>query len=291
MKRISLPALVIHAGAGKFLASKTKEARAREALRRIVDEAYARLARRPALEVVIWAVAQMEDDPQFNAGTGAKLQSDGIARLTATLMDGEQHRFAGVVNIEEVKNPVLVAAELLKEKDRVLAGDGARAFARSRGFPKYNPVTEEAWSAWKRKLERRAQESAETFGTVGAVAVDRRGRTAAAASTGGKGMEYPGRVADTASIAGTYASKSAAVVASGVGEEIVELGLAHRIVTRVDDGRSLKDAFAETFKEVVRHGGRMGAIGVDDRGNVRVRTTTECILHAWRTPKERAGYP
>src|SRR5438477_10534351 len=125
-----LPAIIIHAGAGKYLGSAHKEERARESLQRIVSESYKRLQTKSAIEVVTFAITELENDSQFNAGTGGKLQRDGVARLTAALMDGDQHRFAGVINIEQVKNPILTAKELLKEKDRVLAGEGAVAFAR-----------------------------------------------------------------------------------------------------------------------------------------------------------------
>jgi L-asparaginase len=206
-------------------------------------------------------------------------------------MDGDQKKFAGVINIEEVKNPILVAKELMTAKDRVLGAEGATAFARSLGISKYNPITEETFGEWKRKSAARSAELPSIYGTVGAVAVDRQGKIAAATSTGGKGMELPGRVSDCGTVAGTFASKKAAVSATGVGEEIVECALAAKIVTRVDDGLSLKKAFEKSFQEAQKHKGRFGAIGIDAKGNVTVQTTTECILYALKTPKKEGGYP
>lgn len=291
MKKSDLPAIIIHAGAGKYLGSAAKEERARVSLQHIVKGAFELLQKQSAVDAVTWAITQLENDPQFNAGTGAKLQRDGTPRLTAALMDGDKHRFAGVINIEQVKNPILVSSELLKEKDRVLTSVGAKEFARLKGFTRYNPVTEETWSEWKRKSAAGSTELPNIYGTVGAVAADKKGRIAAATSTGGKGMEVVGRVSDSATVAGTYASKNAGVSATGVGEEIVEVGLALRIVTRVDDGKSLHAAFLKTFKEVVTQKGRMGAIGVDHKGNVYVQTTTDCILYALQTPKKFSCYP
>ncbi|MFH1017978.1 MAG: isoaspartyl peptidase/L-asparaginase [Pseudomonadota bacterium] len=290
-KKARLPALILHAGAGRVPDSRVKIDRARESLNRIADETFRRLKKLSALECVIWAVTELENDPQFNAGTGGKLQSDGVIRLTASIMDGAQLRFAGVSAVEQVKNPVQIARLLLNEKDRVLGGDGARAYARAHGFGPYNPLTEEAWSEWKRKSEKRERKREESYGTVGAVAVDLEGHCAAATSTGGKGMEIPGRMSGTASVAGTYASKKAAVSATGVGEEITELALAVRLVMRAESDRSLSRSFANTFRELRKAKFRAGAVGVDWNGNACVDTTTECIFHAIRTPKIRKGYP
>jgi L-asparaginase len=155
----------------------------------------------------------------------------------------------------------------------------------------YNPITEESWSEWRKKSGASHAAPERVFGTVGAVAVDLDGRLAAATSTGGKGSAYPGRVGDTATVAGNYASNRAAVSATGFGDEIVDLGLAIRIVTRVDDGCCLEEAFRKTFREARRFGVRAGAIGVDRKGNVVVVTTTPCILHAIRTPSGITTYP
>jgi L-asparaginase len=43
-------------------------------------------------------------------------------------------------------------------------------------------------------------------GTVGCVAFDQNGKIAAATSTGGKGFEVPGRISDSATVAGNYAN-------------------------------------------------------------------------------------
>jgi L-asparaginase len=63
----------------------------------------------------------------FNAGIGSQIQSDGKIRMSAAIMDGNQ-RMSGVINIEEVKNPVQVAQILMQYDDRVLGGSGATNF-------------------------------------------------------------------------------------------------------------------------------------------------------------------
>lgn len=287
----NLPAIVIHAGAGRELASPDLEARVRASLSHVVQEAYSRLREGGSMEAVLWAVRALEDDPQFNAGTGAKLQEDGAARLSASVMDGASSRFSGVINVERLRNPILLAGRLQNESDRVLSGEGGRSFAREIQMNDYNPITQERWSEWQRKVRSSGQSPERIFGTVGAVAVDLEGKLAAATSTGGKGLARPGRVGDSPTVAGTYASNKAAVSATGVGEEIMDAGLAVRIVTRVDDGISLAAAFQKTFRELRRSIFRAGAIGVDQKGKVEVHTTTPCILHAIRTPSRTVIYP
>ena len=62
------------------------------------------------------------------------------------------------------------------------------------------------------------------IGTVGAVAVDSRGGTSAASSTGGYWLKMPGRIGDTPAYgAGFYADRNGAATATGVGEYAVRL--------------------------------------------------------------------
>src|SRR6476620_2221893 len=100
------------------------------ALERIVKESYEFLRTHSALETVTFAVTLLEDDALFNAGIGAQIQSDGKIRMSAAIMDGESQKMSGVINIEDVRNPVQVAAVLMDYEDRVLGGSGATNFAR-----------------------------------------------------------------------------------------------------------------------------------------------------------------
>jgi L-asparaginase len=63
----------------------------------------------PALAAVVKGCQMLEDDPQFNAGTGAVLQSDGQVRLSASLMDGATQIFSGVINAQRVQHPIALA--------------------------------------------------------------------------------------------------------------------------------------------------------------------------------------
>lgn len=233
-----------------------------QALLRIVKEAYAYLQNHSALETVVYAVSLLEDDALFNAGIGSQIQSDGKIRMSASLMDGSTQKMSGVINIEEVKNPVQVAQVLLDYDDKVLGGSGATNFARQHGFEKFSTEIPQ------RRAEYEAKVASKGLGTVGCVALDANGKIAVATSTGGKGFEIPGRISDSATVAGNYANAFCGVSLTGVGEDIVSGAVAAKIVTRVTDGFSLEDAFEKTFNELKPFDGFAGAIAIDSKGNI-----------------------
>ena len=211
---------------------------------------------------VVYAVALLEDNQLFNAGIGSQIQGDGKIRMSAAIMDGETQKMSGVVNIEEVKNPVHVAEVLMQYDDRVLGGSGATNFARLQGFEIFSTEIPQ------RRLEYEAKLKAGGMGTVGCVALDKDGKLAVATSTGGKGFEIPGRISDSATVAGNYANQYCGVSLTGVGEDIVSNATAAKIVTRVTDGCSLEEAFARTFSELEPYDGFAGAIAIDNKGNI-----------------------
>jgi L-asparaginase len=238
---------------------ETKVAK-QEALLRIVKDSYDYLKSHTALETVVYAVSLLEDDELFNAGIGSQIQSDGKIRMSASLMDGSTMKMSGVINIEEVKNPIQVAQVLLNYDDKVLGGSGATNFARQQGFEKFSTEIPQ------RKAEYEAKLKSTGIGTVGCVALDSDGKIAVATSTGGKGFEIPGRISDSATVAGNYANEFCGVSLTGVGEDIVSGAVAAKIVTRVTDGFPLEKAFEKTFNELKPFDGFAGAIAIDKNG-------------------------
>ncbi len=232
-----------------------------DALRCIVRETYSYLQMHSALETVVFAVKLLEDDPLFNAGIGSQIQADGKIRMSASLMDGETQKFSGVINIEDVKNPIDVALVLMQEDDRVLGGEPATRYARSKGFEIFSTEIPQRRAEYEAKLKGSGS------GTVGCIALDGNGRLAVATSTGGKGFEIPGRISDSATVAGNYANKRAAVSLTGVGEDIVSGAVAAKIVTRITDGFSVEEATKKTFDELKEFDGFAGAIVLDLNGN------------------------
>ena len=233
-----------------------------QALLRIVKDSYAYLQNHSALETVVYAVSQLEDDELFNAGLGSQIQSDGKIRMSASLMDGESQKMSGVINIEEVKNPIQVAQVLMQVDDRILGGSGATNFARKHGFEPFSTEIPQ------RRAEYEAKLASLGTGTVGCVALDNNGKIAVATSTGGKGFEIPGRISDSATVAGNYANEFCGVSLTGVGEDIVSGAVATKIVTRVTDGFTLDAAFEKTFNELKPFDGFAGAIAIDREGTI-----------------------
>jgi L-asparaginase len=207
-------------------------------------------------------VEQLENDSLFNAGIGSQIQNDGVIRMSASLMDGTTKKFSGVINIQEVKNPIRVAENLISVDDRVLGGEGANAYAKTIGVETFSTEIPE------RRAEYEAKLAASRLGTVGCVALDIEGKLAAATSTGGKGFEIPGRISDSATVAGNFANDDCAVSCTGVGEDIVSAAVASSIATRVTDGFTIDKAFDKTFSELAKFDGFAGAIGLDKYGNM-----------------------
>ena len=255
--------LIIHGGffSESSTNNETKVAK-QQALLRIVKNSYDYMKTHSAVETVVYATSLLEDDELFNAGIGSQIQSDGKIRMSASLMDSTTMKMSGVINIEEVKNPIQVAEVLMNVDDRILSGEGATDFARKNGFEKFSTEIPQ------RRKEYEAKLASTGTGTVGCVALDNEGRIAVATSTGGKGFEIVGRVSDSATVAGNYCNEFCGVSLTGVGEDIVSGAVAAKIVTRVTDGFSLEKAFEKTFAELKPFDGFAGAIAIDKNGNI-----------------------
>ena len=256
--------LIIHGGFFSESATNQEMKKAKQdALAEIASLAHQYLETHSAIETVAYTVSLLEDNLLFNAGLGSQIQSDGKVRLSASIMDGTTQKFAGVINIQDVKNPIQVASQLLTYEDNVLSGDGAVDFARKNGHDYFDPITAQRQAEYEQKLNQQNNK-----GTVGCVALDASGNIAAGTSTGGKGFEIPCRVSDSATVAGNFANKFAGVSCTGVGEDIVSVALSARIVTRVTDGFTLKDACDKTFSELKEIDGFAGVIGISSSGEV-----------------------
>lgn len=288
------PRVIIHGGAGSSLRNKGGLEAVRASLHVVVSAVYDYLlAGESAQAAVVLGCQMLEDDPRFNSGTGAVLQSDGQIRLSASLMNGALQRFSGVINVSRVKNPIELAHFLQGESDRVLSDYGALELLRELQIPPYNPLTELRLQEWVR--ERQDNFRHETAGlvaekeliteagrgTIGVVVRDRQGRLAAGTSTGGKGFERIGRVSDSATPAGNYATMTAAVSCTGVGEDIIDECLAARIVVRVEDGAPLQEAFFRSFKDADHRQREFGAIGIDATGAIAWGKTSQVLLAAY----------
>ena len=282
------PRLIIHGGAGPSFKSKGGKDAVRISLRAIVQEIYDTLLDgSSAVEAVIKGCQLLEDEPRFNAGTGSVLQSDGQIRMSASLMDGEKQSLSGVINVSRVKNPIYLAKELQQQSDRILSDYGAAELARELGIPPYDPLTDLRLQEWQEERKENFSKkmagvvAEDRRGTIGVVALDQQGRIAAGTSTGGKGLERIGRVSDSATPAGNYATALAGVSCTGIGEDILDECLAAKIVIRVTDGLSLAAAMEKSITESRSRNRDLAAIALDHQGNIVWGKTCEVVLAAY----------
>jgi beta-aspartyl-peptidase (threonine type) len=266
-------AVLVHGGAGD-LPPELRVGRA-EGCRVAAQAAAALLAAGgTALDAVERAVAVLEDDPRYNAGTGACLTQDGHIEHDAAIMEGAELRAGAVCALRGFKNPIAIARAVLEEGLHVFyAGEGAATFAAGAGFVTLDErllVTEAARRKLESVLRAGRPDTWAGGGTVGAVARDSRGVLAAATSTGGVAGKRPGRVGDSPVLgAGTYADVAGAASATGTGEAILRIAMSARAVGALAEGSAPAAAAVEAIELLgTRVGGRGGLILVDAQGRL-----------------------
>ena len=212
--------------------------------------------------------------------------------------------------VHRVKNPIALARLVMNRSPHVmLVGDGAEEFAKAEGVALVDPAyfyTEQRWQQLQRALE--AEKKKEQgpsaareggalpgaspglepgelkLGTVGAVALDRHGHLAAGTSTGGMTNKRYGRVGDSPIIgAGTYASPTCAVSATGHGEYFIRYAVAHDICARTAyQGVSLEAAASAVVMDVlVKARGDGGVIAMDGEGHVSMVFNTKSMYRGF----------
>jgi beta-aspartyl-peptidase (threonine type) len=278
-------AVLVHGGAGDLASDPAGEPIAGA---RLAAQAAAKVLRSggSALDAVERAVLSLEDDPCFNAGTGACLNVEGLVELDAALMEGAALRAGGVCAMPPFLHPIAIARAVLEDGRHTLyAAEGAERFARQHGFARVTSealTTAAARARWVASQEGRPGEESRG-GTVGAVARDVRGTVAAATSTGGLANKRPGRVGDSPLLgAGTYADDdSGACSATGAGEAIMRLSLA-KTATDALRGRFHPEDAARAAVRVLatRVGGTGGVILVDRYGRLGLARNTSSMVWA-----------
>jgi isoaspartyl peptidase/L-asparaginase-like protein (Ntn-hydrolase superfamily) len=227
--------ILLHGGAGVNPARDYAQVEAHLLL--LVEQGADRLAAgATALDTVEWAVARMEESGLYVAGRGSAPNRAGLVEFDAAIMDGSIPRAGAVAAVQDVRSPINVARAVMERTPHVLlAGEGATAFAREAGLPAIGEDRDFfrlAVGVEPEELE--APADALGHGTVGAVALDRAGRLAAATSTGGLFGKRPGRVGDTPIPgAGTWADADIAISCTGIGEHFILAGGAGDVAARV----------------------------------------------------------
>lgn len=253
-----------------------------------------------ALDAVEAAVRTLEDNSDFNAGTGACLNTEGYIELDAGMMDGHALAVGAVAGVELIKNPISLARKVLESPHVLLLGKGAVEFAQEQGIPRCtfdDLLTERQYDIWlsmqaakeseepryHRREVRSVSARPERHGTVGAVALDMSDRLAAATSTGGIYNKYPGRVGDSPLVGcGFYADEYAAISCTGHGEDFVRLLLAKRTADFVARGAAAREA-AEAAIALLgeKATGTGGLIVVDRLGNLGFAWNSQNMSHAY----------
>jgi beta-aspartyl-peptidase (threonine type) len=293
-------AMAIHGGAGaiaRHLVSEEQERRYRAGLESALDAGYSVLEHSgSSLDAVSTAVRILEDDPLFNAGRGAALTRDGAAELDAAIMDGERQRAGAVACVRHVRNPIDLARRVMEKSRHVLlVGAGAEEFALEEGIPlvpnEYFQTEERRQQLETARGGQRVSELIGTQGTVGAVALDRKGNLAAATSTGGMTNKRAGRVGDSPLIgAGTYARNGVcAVSTTGHGEYFIRAVAAYHICSAIEyRGLTLEQAAREMLHSIISGlGGSGGIIAVNARGQVVVDFSSEGMFRGVRDSSGR----
>jgi beta-aspartyl-peptidase (threonine type) len=282
-----VPALIAHGGAGGDPDDKPTY---RAALGAALGRGWAILrGGGSALDAVEASVQVMEEHPRFNAGHGSALTAQGTVECDASIMEGDELRAGAVGAVGGVPSAIGLARRILDDGRHVLlVGEGALAFAREQGVPLCPPealVTERQ----RRRLADylaagRDVRAPHASGTVGAVAIDVRGRIAAGTSTGGYTGKRSGRVGDSALIgSGTYAdSRVGGVSTTGHGEAFIRTVLAKAaldILKELDDPQLA----AEVALDIVREEGRGdgGLILMDWRGRLAHAHSTAFMPVGW----------
>ncbi len=258
-------AIVLHGGAG-VIERATMDPKTEAAYRASLTEALGAGAKvldqgGSSLDAIETAIRILEDNPLFNAGRGAVFTAEGKNELDSAIMDGATLNAGAVAGVTRTRHPISLARAVMEKSPHVmLMGAGADAFAGHVGLEQVDPsffFTERRWQSLVKQLKEEnlpiparpagappaplqpvsmlEPPDAHKFGTVGVVALDKKGNIAAGTSTGGTQAKQWGRVGDSPIIgAGTYASnRSCAVSATGTGEYFIRLGVAREVCNLV----------------------------------------------------------
>jgi len=259
---MTVPAAVAHGGAGPGPPRQEN-----------VEAAIARAANileagGSAVEAAVEACVMLENDPVFNAGTGAVYRTDGSVLLDASLHTSDG-RMGFVIAMRDTPNPIRVAADLLDEEINGLAGNGARAWADSKGHP-------------KAAVDGRPPRVG-VGDTVGVIARDFTGALACATSTGGTSYRPAGRVGDVPLPgSGFWAEHGLAVAATGAGEAITRSLLSYRVHDRVlSKEATLESAMQWGINELIEDGVSVGLISLASDGGGAGYSNTDMPWAAW----------
>ena len=136
MQKISL---VIHGGAGTILKEDMTPDLEQAYLKGLEDAlaaGYAVLEEGgSSANAIKAALVNLEDNMLFNAGRGSVFTKKGVQEMDAAIMDGKDLAAGAVANVRNVRNPIELAMEVMRNSNHVfLCGKGANDFAIKQGI-------------------------------------------------------------------------------------------------------------------------------------------------------------
>lgn len=241
-------------------------------------------------DCIVQGMRIIEDDPENDSvGLGGQPNEERVVELDASVMYGPTHKSGAVAGTRNIKNPAMVALEVLRRTNHcLLVGEGALKFAKRMGFGQENLLTEKSrleWLMWRAELSKEddwlnadqqdatlgkhwqelglAKPLAEVdargvqyrTGTVHCSIVTPKGDIASCTSTSGLSWKIPGRVGDSPIIGAgnTATTPSVPPAAPDVANRHRQpRGLRHR----AEDGRGMSptEAALTVARRVADHG-------------------------------------
>jgi len=294
-------AIAIHGGAGpdsEYIKKNLREYK--DGLKEAIDAGYKILENGgSAIDAVEAAVKSLEDNPHFNAGRGSALNENAEIEMCASIMDGYDLNSGAAAIVRNVRNPISLAKAVMQKTKHIYLGSiGASEFAKKLNIPMEPDayfITDHQYEEYekaRKEEDNNGQQVAvrqlnKKHGTVGAVALDRKGNLAAATSTGGLELCKSGRIADSSMIGiGTYANnETCAISTTGEGEFHIQHVTAFHISALMEyNGMTLKKACHYLIHEKCSHvTADMGLIGVDNKGNLVAEFNTQRMHRAMKS--------
>ena len=305
-KTINEFAIVIHGGAGTILKknmTQEREAAYKTKLEEAIRIGYSILENGgSSLDAVEKTINVMENSPLFNAGKGSVFTNEETNEMDASIMDGRTLNAGASAGTRTVKNPINLARVVMDDSPHVLlSGSGAEQFAKEKNLEIvdrdyfYSENRMRSLQRIKKSEEVELDHNGKTtfydsyirdskFGTVGCVALDKKGNIAAGTSTGGMTNKRWGRIGDAPIIgAGTYANNNTCGVSStGHGEYFIRAAVAYDISALMDYKElTLEEASKEVIQNKLKDlGGTGGIIALDKNGNITMEFNTPGMYRA-----------
>ncbi len=239
-----------------------------------------------ALDAVEQGVRVVEADPGITSvGYGGRPDREGHVTLDACIMD-ETGNAGSVAFLQDIMHPISVARGVMEDTPHVmLVGEGALQFARERGLPQEDLLTEKSradWQEWLKTAQydpwsppKDPTEGQTNHDTISMLAMDRSGNLSGSCTTSGLAYKMHGRVGDSPIIGASLFvdNEVGAACATGVGEEVMKTLGSFLIVELMRQGASPQEACEEGIRRILtRHENlddvQVGYLAIDKTGRV-----------------------